>query len=443
VVVGPLLRGSAEELFCDARNLESLLRLGRARAAVTGEPVPLERLSWILACRQGLVRPPKSGAEAVVSTLETLACLSLPAELWEQEVLPARVPGYDPHWLDRALFDAGMSWVGRPDRRLAFLLEGDLALLAASPESTTTPSLVPTAGARYTFRDLQSQHHLPADQLAKGLWEEAWQGRTANDGFAALRGAQTVGFRFPTFDPGVHRGRRGRRPEAPGCFAGHWYRVETNTGGEGDAVDREELSRDRVRLLLDRYGVLCRPLLEREEPALRWSSLFRSIRLMELSGELISGTFLADLPGPQFTIPALLPLLSTDQAEEVFWLSAVDPASLCGVDLPLPVRLPRRTTTTHLVYRGWSLALVSRRYGRVLEITLPPDHPDLGKCCGVLQHLLSRPLRPLRRICVEEINGAPATTSPYLSVLRAGFDTWVEGEEVILHRKRPGGPVAR
>jgi ATP-dependent Lhr-like helicase len=110
------------------------------------------------------------------------------------------------------------------------------------------------------------------------------------------------------------------------------------------------------------------------------------------------------------------------------------------VDLPLPTRLPRRTATTHLVYQGWSLVLVSRRHGRLLEIALPPDHPDLSKCYGVLQHLLSRPIRPLRRVCIDEINGIPAPDSPYLPGLRAGFDSWVEGGEVILHRRRPGSP---
>ena len=52
------------------------------------------------------------------------------------------------------------------------------------------------------------------------------------------------------------------------------------------------------RLLLDRYGILFRELLQRELPAFRWSSVFRSLRIMELSGEILAGYFFHGIPGP-------------------------------------------------------------------------------------------------------------------------------------------------
>ncbi len=69
-------------------------------------------------------------------------------------------------------------------------------------------------------------------------------------------------------------------------MAGNWYLVR---GGRRRARRHggEELRRDRVRALLRRYGVLFRELLERELPPLRWGELFRTLRLMELSGRFL------------------------------------------------------------------------------------------------------------------------------------------------------------
>jgi hypothetical protein len=40
--------------------------------------------------------------------------------------------------------------------------------------------------------------------------------------------------------------------------------------------------------LLDRYGVIFRELIAREVTAFTWRELFQSLRLMELSGEVIA-----------------------------------------------------------------------------------------------------------------------------------------------------------
>jgi len=53
-------------------------------------------------------------------------------------------------------------------------------------------------------------------------------------------------------------------------LAGSWFRL-TPVDPPQDAIDLEELRKDRVRLLLDRYGVVFRELLLRELPPLRWA----------------------------------------------------------------------------------------------------------------------------------------------------------------------------
>ena len=55
---------------------------------------------------------------------------------------------------------------------------------------------------------------------------------------------------------------------------------------EDDLLEIEERKKDRARMLLDRYGIVFRELLQREAPGFRWADVFRPLRLMELSGEV-------------------------------------------------------------------------------------------------------------------------------------------------------------
>lgn len=90
---------------------------------------------------------------------------------------------------------------------------------------------------------------------------------------------------------------------------------------------------------------------------------------------------------------------------------------------------------THLAYVGVHLAMESHRNGRRLDLHIPPDHPQISACFGMLRHLLQRPLKPLKRIVVDTINGAPATETPYMNALCEAFDAQDEGLELVLYRK--------
>ena len=175
-------------------------------------------------------------------------------------------------------------------------------------------------------------------------------------------------------------------------FAGDWYRLDVASGAAGpgrgrcpspsrrDALDAEELNKDRVRLLLHRYGVLFRELLERELPALRWGRLFRTLRLMELSGEVLAGQFFDGVPGLQFASPAAFRRLEEGLPDDaVVWMSAADPASPAGLGLDaLQGRYPARLPSNHLVFHGPRLVATSARHGAELEIHVEPRASAAG-----------------------------------------------------------------
>jgi ATP-dependent Lhr-like helicase len=218
--------------------------------------------------------------------------------------------------------------------------------------------------------------------------------------------------------------------------AGHW-RLVPRPELPDDLLETEERRKDRARLLLERYGLLFRELLQREWPSLKWSNIFRALRIMELSGEVMSGIFFHGIPGPQFISHKAFRRLRRELPEnEIYWINATDPASLCGIQIEsLRGMLPPRVASTHLVYRGKDLVVVSKRHGKDLSFLIPHDDPDLPQFFISLHHLLTRKFQPVRRIAIETINGEIATESPYLSALRGSFDVSVDPKEVVLFRK--------
>ncbi|HSB04600.1 MAG TPA: ATP-dependent helicase, partial [Thermodesulfobacteriota bacterium] len=306
------------------------------------------------------------------------------------------------------------------------------------------PDLFRDPGGRYDFLALLRASGSDDVELARRLWGEVWQGRVTNDTFIVLRRA--IMSRFKLSGTAIQRvrssHRRIRRREnlaekEPSPFsAGNWHRVPRPEVSD-DLLETEERRKDRARLLMDRYGVLFRELLQREFPSLRWSSIFRALRIMELSGEVMSGIFFHGIPGPQFISHRALRSLQRKLPEDaVYWINATDPASLCGIQLD-SVRgmLPARLMSNHLVYKGNKLVLVSKQNGKDLTFFVPPDDPRLQEYLVSLQHLLTRKFQPLKRISIETINDEEASQSPYLPALRTSFDVSVEYKDVTLYRK--------
>ncbi|HEX7371739.1 MAG TPA: ATP-dependent helicase, partial [Thermodesulfobacteriota bacterium] len=388
LVKGELVSGGGAEDVCDSENFEILVRLARAEAQPVFEPLKIERLHLFLADFQGITSP-KGDLEGLRERIEQLLCYPAEAGFWESEIFPARLQPYDPSWLDTLMQEGDLKWVGNEGHRIAFCFEPDLDLLGEdAPEpagADETPSplgvveigamarLFPDPGGRYSFAALLTRSpHSPA-ALAEELWKGVWQGQLTNDTFIALRRAMVNKFKLP--EPAsrdrrtparwsrLRSGLRGRKEER--SFPGNWHLLPPPELSD-DLLETEELKKDRVRLLLDRYGILFRELLQRELPALNWSGVFRSLRIMELSGEVLAGYFFEGIAGPQFISPqAFRRLRRTLPEEPVFWINAAVPASLCGTQLEiLKGKLPPRVASTHLVYHGTRLVMVSKRYGK-------------------------------------------------------------------------------
>lgn len=422
--------------ICDRENFEILLRMARRARQPVFQALSLDMLPLFLASWQGLTDPGET-TDDLQERLDQLFGLCLPAAAWEENILPARLNPYHGMWLDSLIQSTGLTWFGCGEKKIGFAFEDDLELFIPSLASEETNNdLLPGTAGKFGFFDIANHTGLASEAVSRAIWEQAWEGRLTSDTFLVIR--EGILNRFTPEKPiSAKKGRRGQfnRWKTSRPMSGNWYAIGGNTQ-PADPMEQAEIWKDRARQLFQRYGVIFRELLAKEMTSLGWSAMLPTLRLMELSGEIISGQFFKGIPGLQFASHDAFRKLQKGFPEDaVYWMNAIDPASVCGMRLPVPgVDLPPRLVTTHLVFHGRRLVLISRSSGKYVTISVPPDDHQLTKYLNCFQVLLTRNFNPARSILVETINDEPAQGSPYAELfVKFGFSREYKGLEL---RKR-------
>jgi ATP-dependent helicase Lhr and Lhr-like helicase len=135
-------------------------------------------------------------------------------------------------------------------------------------------------------------------------------GLVVSDSFAGLRALLTPGSRK------THAAsrRKHRQPVYEMSSAGRWSILQRGQGGsptvrEGFAAINPESTEEIARILLKRYGVVFKRLLEREGIALPWRVLLRVYHRLEARGEIRGGRFVAGISGEQFALAEAVGML--------------------------------------------------------------------------------------------------------------------------------------
>jgi len=439
VIVDTILEDSETMEVCFADNLGRLLRMARQARQPSFQALAIDYLPLFIASYQGLASPGES-IEDLQSRLEKLFGYPAPAHLWEEEILPARMENYQPAWLDALLNSSPLLWYGSGKETAAFALETEMEIFISphDKDRARAGTLFPDTRGKYDLFDIASHTSLTTEEITGRLWELTWKSTVTNDSMETLRKGILNGFQAAGLDNSGPGGRKHAARSAIHRWAasrpiqGNWRILNVRTV-EPDGISRQELARERARMLFDRYGIVFRELLENETELLRWRRLFPVLRLMELSGEIMSGYFFEGIPGVQFISPEAFRFLRDGlDLERIYWMNAKDPASLCGIGLEaLKGKLPRRVPSNHLIFLGIRVVIESMKNGRELRIHIPADHPRFNESLEIFKILLSRGFNPKKVIVVEKINGVTAVHSEYRDVLREyGFISGYSGLEL-------------
>ena len=408
------VEGSDQPHLVDPENLDTLLRFQRAAARSAFEARPAADLPHFWATWQRLAEPwQDSAAQAahLEDLLEQLAGYPAHVASWLRDFLQARLPGIADHHVDEAFARRELAWLGMGEQRITIAYPEDAALLGQpTAEAEDTPDLSPAfrdPAARYTYHQLADA--MDTDQPFEALWWPAvWAGQLTADSLSPLRDGLQRRFQLEGNNP-RQRSRVSRVRHRVAGWSGNWSLLTTPE--DADVLQQLEDSKERVRILLDRYGFVCRELVVRE--GRRWRDVFHALRIMELGGEVSAGYYFEGLSGPQFIAASALQALELNRpGPKEWWVAANDPASPCGLGLDWPA-LPHRRPGNFLCFAGSELVLVAENAGARLRFLLQPHDERLTACHSLLHHLVSTH----RRIVVAEINGDSARKSPYLGVI--------------------------
>ncbi|HUS24654.1 MAG TPA: ATP-dependent DNA helicase, partial [Candidatus Binatia bacterium] len=296
----------------------------------------------------------REGEEGLAAVLRQLEGFSVPAAAWEEEVLPARLKHYLPHMLDGLCAAGRVAWFRPPDgsggagpvrttpiviaeRRALAHWQRSLAS-GAEPADTALSARAQRAlaalrehGASF-FADLLHDTGLLQTELEQALAELVAQGRVSSDSFAGLRALILPAQRR-------ERLRRYRRAATQVDEAGRWSVQRAPRAPAPDGALADPAVEHVARVLLARYGVVFRKLLEREDHLPPWRELFYVYRRLEARGEIRGGRFVSGFSGEQFALPDAAGQLrriamSPAAAEELVSISAADPLNVAGILVP-------------------------------------------------------------------------------------------------------------
>ena len=427
------LEGTGSPRWADRQNLEEVRRLSLAIRRRESVAVPPEAFADFVARRQAVHDVTRrEGAAAVGLALEQLRGFAAPADLWESELLPARVRNYRPAWLDEALGSGEWSWRadadGRGEPRVAFIPRDFPPLWPARedlPELTGTETLVldhlNRRGACFAV-DIARETGLGPSAARVQLDSLLRRGLVTNDRFDPLRpGGQAMAEALSAASarstgPGLGRGRASPRRPASRRPEGRW---STLPGAPLDDPEVAQLA--WASALLDRYGVLSRETVEADPWAPAWRDLAPWLDRAEMRGEVRRGYFVEGLSGVQYADAEAVDGLARaasglSRSDEPVFLSTLDPANLYGSGAPLDIPLLEggtarlsRNSSNFLVLIGGRPVLIVEGSGRRLTGLASASENELKRAVSLLPTMAGSHRRVLK---VETYNAAATLASP-------------------------------
>lgn len=469
--------------WCDADVLRKLRRRSLAALRAEVEPVDAAAYGRFLPAWQhvrtpgaGRGQPSLRGLDGIVTAIDQLSGVPVPASAWEPLVLASRVSNYQPAMLDELMAAGEILWSG------AGALPGNdgwVSLhLADSAELTLNPAVeyepgdaqqrlldhLRNNGGGYFFRQLTEvaggMDSVLSDQdVVSALWDLAWAGRITGDTFAPVRALIAGGH---TAHRQVARAPRSRAPRlsrlgrshgtgllgssgvgSPGLGSGRYGSVSgaratpPMAAGRWSALPLPELdatihARATAELLLDRYGVVTRGSVMAEQILGGFGLMYKVLARLEEAGRCRRGYFIEHLGAAQFAVPATVDRLRSYSEDTqlakpepmALALAATDPANPYGAALPWPAlneeagtgHRPGRKAGALVVLVDGALVLYVERGGKTL-LAFSEDAAVLSAAGTALVGVVTR--GAVDKLIMEKVNGHGILDTPVAAALAA------------------------
>ncbi|WP_258804786.1 ATP-dependent helicase [Pseudarthrobacter sp. NS4] len=459
----PELPHTAVSEWCDAEVLRKLRRRSLAALRAEVEPVDAAAYGRFLPAWQhvrvpgsGRGQPSLRGLDGIVTAIDQLSGVPVPASAWEPLILASRVSNYQPAMLDELMAAGEVLWSGAGalpgnDGWISLHL-ADSAGLTLNPAPDYQPGdagqrlldHLRNNGGGYFFRQLTDvaggmDTVLSDQEVVTALWELAWAGRITGDTFAPVRALIAGGH---TAHRQVARAPRARAPRLSRLGRSHGTGLLGSAGiaggrygtsgagaippmaaGRWSALPEPELdatihARATAELLLDRYGVVTRGSVMAEQILGGFGLMYKVLARLEEAGRCRRGYFIEHLGAAQFAVPATVDRLRS-YAEDTqlakpdpvaLALAATDPANPYGAALPWPAlqddagtgHRPGRKAGALVVLVDGALVLYVERGGKTL-LAFSEDEAVLAAAGAALVGVVTR--GAVDKLIMEKVNG--------------------------------------
>jgi ATP-dependent Lhr-like helicase len=467
--------------WCDAEVLRKLRRRSLAALRAEVEPVDAAAYGRFLPEWQNVALPGSrkrsrlSGLDGIMTVVDQLSGVPIPASAWEPLVLASRVSDYQPAMLDELMAAGEVLWSGGgalpgSDGWIS-LHVAEAAELTLQPVPGFEPGdaeqrlleYLQTGGGAYFFRQLTEvaggmDAVLSDDAVVAALWDLAWAGRITGDTFAPVRaliaGGKTAhrqvarpprarSLRMSRLGRSHGTGLMGSAGLGPAGLAGARYGSGSASStpplavGRWSALPVPDLdptihARGTAELLLDRYGVVTRGSVMAENIVGGFGLMYKVLARLEEAGRCRRGYFIEHLGAAQFAVPSTVDRLRSftedtqpDKAEPMaLALAATDPANPYGAALPWPTlsaeagsgHRPGRKAGALVVMVDGVLALYVERGGKTL-LAFTDEGPALAAAATALVDVVRR--GAIDKLVMEKVNGHDLLDTPVAAALTA------------------------
>jgi ATP-dependent Lhr-like helicase len=359
---GAVLRGqftdssAGETEWCDRRLLARIHRLTLGTLRKQIESVTAAQfVRWLLRWQHAAPGSQVLGERGTLEILQQMQGFEAPANSWERQILARRVADFDPKVLDQLCLTGAAGWgrvsphpatldtVTAERRRVVptsvapitfFVREdadwmiphreaGEEETRGLSPDAKVVMQFLRQRGASF-FADIVRGTGKLKSEVETALWELVAGGLLTADGFDNLRAL---------IDPKRRSGQGNGRSSRPRHSAGRWSLLYS-----GEPVERARALEATCWMLLRRYGIVFRELLNRETILPKWRELLITLRRLEDRGEVRGGRFISGFLGEQFALPVAVESLRAQRNApalgEIVTVSAADPLNLVGIVVP-------------------------------------------------------------------------------------------------------------
>lgn len=259
------------------------------------------------------------GMDGLIEVLKILEGYSAPASIWEEHILKPRIKDYQSYMLDSLCYSGQFIFKRiTPNNQIStngiasikntpitFIQRQNLKFFETTnylPEQYTEQGLkvielIQANGAMYAS-DMQKQLSCMMLELENTLIHLIKLGVIYCDGVSALR--------LFSMSP-AQRGRYIKKSRSTTSFLdmmGRWSVVPKVETSDNKAI---------VKILLNRYGILCKAIFDKESLPLNWYQAVYELTRLEAQGEILGGRFIKKYSGIQFALKGFVKHKATHQ----------------------------------------------------------------------------------------------------------------------------------